>query len=109
MPTSWKYHQFYDILNDKKFFSVNDENDKKCHRTINTFISIGDSQHEYYAAGVLKHLLEENSDNHTFIHRVKFIETPSLNDLCFQQTKMYESCSNFEHYSMQCRNKDILY
>ena len=90
--TKWKYNKFESILKNKNFFSEK-KNNKKYR--INTFVSIGDSTYEFEASGRLR-----NNKNTFFVHRVKFIHYPLLNQLYLEQCKLYHSCLYFKLYSM---------
>ena len=104
--TKYKYNKFELILNYKQFiFSDNYKNEKKGKFQINTFVSIGDSCHEYHAAGQVK-CIHNNNNRAFFVHRVKMVDHPSLNKLFLEQYKLCNSCRFFEDYSFSYK-KDI--
>ena len=67
---------------------------------MNTFVSIGDSLCEYHAVEALKCKFINDKNINLFVHKVKFIDNPSLNYLQKQQSILYKSCGYFEYYSI---------
>ena len=107
----WKFNTFYNLLENVKL-SYNNLNMSK--NILFTFVSIGDSEYEYKASEMLRESLvnkQINTDHlDSFIHRIKLMYHPSINDLCVEQSQLSKICGIFELHTLRHKTQiDINY
>ena len=132
----WKFNTFYNLLLNVK--SNYNKNISQNNNILFTFVSIGDSEYEYKAsemlreslinknnnvplvapiaesaasaASVASNYLSNSSNFDSFIHRIKLMYHPSINDLCVQQCQLSKICGIFELHTLTHKTQiDINY
>eukprot|EP01083_Nonionella_stella_P040418 109698_1 len=84
----WKAKVFRSLLNDCYSCDMSSSD-----HTLNSFVCIGDSVYEFKASK-----LAAKAFDNLFVHRIKFMKSPSMNDMMDQMNLLLKFCEMFDEW-----------